>query len=116
MYLGCSDEEKFHPQMVSINIDLHFTRCLDGADTDRIEDVVCYLNLVKALTAYCESKRFNLIENLAKSICVKIANLISQNSHLVKSIVIELHKISPPVPGVHGGVKWTHHLNYGGSL
>ena len=116
VHLGCSDEEKFHAQMVSFNINVNFTNSPLGADTDLLQDTVCYFNLVETVTLHCQEKKFNLIEYLAKSVHQKISDYLESYSHHLQSITVTLHKISPPVQGVHGGVKWTHHVNYGGSL
>ena len=115
VHLGCSDEEKFHPQMVSFNIDINFTHAPPGVNTDLLQDAVCYLNLVETVTQHCHKNRFNLIEYLAQSVHEKISDLLALHINQLQSITVTLHKVSPPVPGVHGGVKWTHHVNYGGS-
>jgi dihydroneopterin aldolase len=114
--LGCSDEEKFHPQMVSLNINVNFTNPPLAANTDSLQGTVCYLDIVRTVTLYCQNNRFNLIEYLAQSVYQKISESIASCIDQIQSITVTLHKISPPVPGVHGGVKWTHHVNYGGSL
>jgi dihydroneopterin aldolase len=116
VHLGCSDEEKFHPQMVSFSIDINFKTLPAGAQTDSLQDTVCYLDLVTIITRQCQEKKFNLVEHLAKSVHEKIAASLSAHIHQLQSITVTLHKISPPVPGVHGGVKWRHHINYSGSL
>lgn len=102
--------------MVSFNINVNFTNSPLGADTDLLQDTVCYFNLVETVTLYCQKNRFNLIEYLAKSVHQKISHSLASYIHQLQSITVTLHKISPPVSGVHGGVKWTHHVNYGGSL
>ena len=114
--MGCSDEEKFHPQMISLTININFTNPPLGANTDLLQDTVCYLDIVRTVTLYCQNNRFNLIEYLAKSVHQKISDSLESYIHQLQSITVTLHKISPPIPGVHGGVKWIHHVNYGGSL
>jgi dihydroneopterin aldolase len=97
--------------MISLNIDLRFNACPKGADTDLLKDTVCYLELVQLISEYCQNKRFNLIENVTKSLHKEITYFISPHKHLIKSVTVELHKISPPITNVHGGVKWTYHIN-----
>ncbi len=102
--------------MISLTINVSFINPPLGADTDLLQDTVCYLDLVETVTLYCQGKRFNLIEYLAKCVHEKVSDSLTSCIHQLQSITVTLHKISPPVPGVHGGVKWTHHVNYGGSL
>lgn len=102
--------------MVSFDLDIAFIEAPMGADTDLLQDTVCYRQLVELIHLHCQGKKFNLIEHLAKSVHQKIAESLSFYSHQLESITVTLHKISPPVPGIHGGVKWTHHINYVGSL
>jgi dihydroneopterin aldolase len=115
-HLGCTDEERFHPQTISFNISIDFTKPPMGADTGLLEDTVSYRDLVETVTLHCQGGRFNLIEALAKSVHQKISDSLAPYIHQLQSIEVTLHKISPPVPHVHGGVKWTHLVNYGGSL
>ncbi len=98
--------------MVAFNIDLFFRASPKGAETDDLKDTVCYLAVVDLVTKHCQSKRFNLIESLAKSVHDKIIDFLSPYKHQLKSVTVELHKVSPPVPNIHGGVKWTHHVNH----
>lgn len=116
VHLGCRDEEKFHPQMISFDICINFATPPVGADTDLLHDTVCYVDIVDRVTQYCQEKKFNLIECLASSVHKKISDSLVSHKHLPHSITVTLHKVSPPVPGVHGGVKWTHHVSYRGSL
>lgn len=102
--------------MISLDVDIHFKTCPAGADTDLLDDTVCYLTLVQLITDYCGSKSFNLIEHLAKSVYQVITSFLIPRKHILASITVELHKISPPVPNVHGGVKWKHHVSCEGTL
>lgn len=101
--------------MVSIDLILHFKTCPTGATTDSLEDTVCYVGIVQTLIAYCESREFKLIEHLAQCMHQKITDSLAARQDLLQSITINLRKISPPVSHVHGGVQWTHHVNYGGA-
>ena len=102
--------------MVSFSIDINFKTLPPGAQTDLLEDTVCYLDLVHIITLHCQEKKFNLIEHLTATVHEKISDTLAPVIHQLQSIAVTLHKISPPVPGVHGGVKWTHHINNPGHL
>ncbi len=111
IHLGCSNEEKFHPQLISFNINLDFNSSPKGASTDSLEDTICYLRLVEAIKAYCKNKRFNLIECLTESIYKLIEQLLLPHYNLIASIKIITHKVSPPVEYVYGGVVFTYCVN-----
>ncbi|WP_395463073.1 dihydroneopterin aldolase [Wolbachia endosymbiont of Cantharis cryptica] len=108
VHLGCSSEEKFHPQLVSINVDFTFKSPPLGLMTDRIEDTVCYLEVVQNIQSLVQSKQFNLIEYLTHDIYITINNLLMQKKHIISSIRVTTHKVAPPIPGVHGGVFFTY--------
>ena len=111
IHLGCSDEEKFHPQLISFNISLDFNSSPKGSSTDNLEDTICYLRLVEAIKAHCKNKRFNLIECLTESIHKLIKQLLLPHHNLIASIKIITHKVSPPIQDVHGGVVFTYCVN-----
>jgi dihydroneopterin aldolase len=108
VHLGCSAEEKFHSQLVSVNIDFTFKSSPLGLTTDRLEDTICYLEVVQSIQSLVQSKQFNLIEHLTHDIYRAINNLLVQKKHIISSIRVTTHKVAPPVPGVHGGVLFTH--------
>ncbi|MDR2831623.1 MAG: dihydroneopterin aldolase [Rickettsiales bacterium] len=108
VHLGCSAEERFHPQLVSINIDFTFKNPPLGLITDRLEDTVCYLEIVQSTQSLVQSKQFNLIEHLTHDIYITINNLLIQKKHIISSIRVTTHKVAPPVPDVHGGVCFTY--------
>ncbi|WP_353273106.1 dihydroneopterin aldolase [Wolbachia endosymbiont (group A) of Portevinia maculata] len=108
VHLGCSAEEKFHSQLVSVNIDFTFKSPPLGLTTDRLEDTICYLEVVQSIQSLVQSKQFNLIEHLTHDIYRVINNLLVQKKHIISSIRVTTHKVAPPVPGVHGGVLFTY--------
>ncbi len=109
VHLGCSDEEKFHPQMISLDININFKSCLKGAETDNLSDAICYAQLVKEVELATKGKKFNLVEKLAKSVHDAVTIFASNHQEYIEFIEVIVHKISPPVPSIHGGVKWLHH-------
>ncbi|NSM56646.1 dihydroneopterin aldolase [Wolbachia endosymbiont of Atemnus politus] len=108
IHLGCSAEEKFHPQLVSINVDFTFKFPPVGLVTDRLEDTICYLEVVQNIKSLAQSKQFNLIEHFTHDVYVAINNLLMQKKHIISSIRVTTHKVAPPVPDVHGGVLFTY--------
>ncbi|MFU7502667.1 MAG: dihydroneopterin aldolase [Candidatus Tisiphia sp.] len=112
VHLVCTEEEKVHPQMVSFNIDLCFKVCPQGAYTDNLKDVVCYLKIVELITVFCQGKCFNVVEHLTESIYKAIFDYLNSFQHLIQLIKIEIRKVSPPVPNIHGGISWTYYINF----
>ncbi len=98
--------------MISLNIDLCFEVCPQGAYTDKLKDVVCYSKIVELITVFCQDKHFNLVEYLTESIYKAIFDYLNSFQHLTQSIKIETRKVSPPVPNIHGGISWTHYINF----
>lgn len=108
VHLGCSDQEKFNSQLVSLNIELYFKSLPEGAANDRLEDTVCYSDLVLNVKSFCQNRKFNLVENLTREIYKVVEESLKQHRSLVSFICVTGHKISPPVPDIHGGVTFTY--------
>lgn len=110
--LGCSESERMHPQMVSIDIDFVFKANLKAMQSDRLDDTICYGNLSEAILKALGSRSFQLIEHLAYYITSIIDNTINAQIPLIESITTTVNKTAPPVPGIHGGVKFTYQKDY----
>jgi dihydroneopterin aldolase len=110
LHLGCSDAEKQNPQLVSFNIKISFKTPPNGITTDQLDDTVCYLEITKKIQSLCQGRRFNLIEHLAYEAKNTITKHL-ENNHNINELQIAVHKIAPPVPGVHGGVTFTYTEN-----
>ncbi len=106
-HLGCSEEEKLHPQLISITLEFHFNSPPLGMRTDRLEDTLCYLKTVENVQILIQNKRFNLIEHLANSIYEVISDLVKTENQDLLALKVIVHKVAPPVPGVHGGVSFS---------
>ncbi|WP_264375097.1 dihydroneopterin aldolase [Wolbachia endosymbiont (group B) of Carcina quercana] len=102
--MGCSAEEKFSPQLVSIDVDFTFKSPPSGLTTDQLKDTICYLEVVQNIQSLVQGKQFNLIEHLTHEIYRAINNLLLRKKHIISSVRVTTHKIAPPVSGVHGGV------------
>ncbi|WP_264719786.1 MULTISPECIES: dihydroneopterin aldolase [unclassified Wolbachia] len=108
VHLGCSAEEKFSPQLVSIDVDVTFKSPPLGLTTDQLKDTICYLEVVQNIQSLVQGKQFNLIEHLTHEIYRAINNLLLRKKHIISSVKVTTHKTAPPVPGVHGGVFFTY--------
>ncbi|WP_225537088.1 dihydroneopterin aldolase [Wolbachia endosymbiont of Mansonella ozzardi] len=63
VHLGCSAEDKFHSQLVNINVDFTFKFPSVGFINDRLKDTIYLLSGSSAeYTTACSKQQFNLIE------------------------------------------------------
>ena len=108
IHLGCGEAEKQNAQLVSFNIELSFKTPPEGIRTDDLNDTVCYLEITKKIQDLCQSKRFNLIEHLVHEVRQETISLLNDKPHNIADLKITVHKLAPPVPGVHGGVTFSY--------
>ncbi|WP_264704074.1 dihydroneopterin aldolase [Wolbachia endosymbiont (group A) of Volucella inflata] len=108
VHLGYSAEEKYHSQLVSIDVDFIFKFPPLGLTTDQLKDTVCYLEIVQNIQSLVQNKQFNLIEHLTHDIYRIINDLLLQKKHIISSVRVTTYKVAPPVPNVHGGVFFTY--------
>ncbi len=65
--VGVLEHEKLAPQKLIISVDLTVREGVEGLE-DRLENVVCYGNVVENIKAIIDSGHVNLIETLAELI------------------------------------------------
>jgi dihydroneopterin aldolase len=104
VHLGCGEEEKIHPQMVSIDVDIIFSKIPSAVVTDNIEDAACYLIISRSIQELLTSRRFNLIEHMSVEVHKVVSQSLLDKADIISMIKVSLRKVSPPVPGLHGGV------------
>jgi dihydroneopterin aldolase len=79
-----------------------------GIQTDRLSDTVCYLKIVKLIQALVKKKSFNLIEHLTSQIYETTYQYSMDLRSEGTTLKVSLNKVSPPVPGIHGGVTFSY--------
>ncbi len=97
VHLGCSAEEKTHVQPVSIDIQLSFLTPPKGAQTDNLEETICYKHMTE-LAEIAVQQPFDLIEHLAATIYQKIQQHLSKTEYSNTQLAITVHKLSPRFP------------------
>lgn len=108
MHLGCSTQEKHHPQPVKINIKLIFSTPPLATITDYINDTICYAEITRLVQKLSEENCFNLIEHLAAKIYdITYQNFIESKSEKI-FLNVTITKLKSPVSGVHGGVSFSY--------
>lgn len=107
VHLGCSEQEKHHPQCVSFDISINFTTPPKAIISDNIEDAFCYANATELIKKTIKNKRYNLIEHLAAE-THKILNDSLKKQNFDAQLLVTITKLSPPVADIHGGVSFTY--------
>ncbi len=90
--VGCTDSEGKVPQDIELKVELRYLRSPEGALSDSIKDVDCYVELSEMLRSHCESKHFQLIEKLATD-CYQ---LLFHHLCGKAQIKISVYKVKPP--------------------
>lgn len=104
MRLGVPKAERAAPQKVAIHVDLIFYAAPQGCDSDAVADTLCYDELTQILKDCCLNDEFCLIERAAKVLYTEIKAHIGDAARVILQIV----KLAPPVPEIHGGAAFTY--------
>lgn len=102
VHLGCSPKEKTTLQEVQLSIEIEFPKTPPGETTDCLKDTLCYDEICKTIKDYIKDRQFNLIEKMARE-CLTVLH----KKYPSVSIRMTLHKKTPPVEGLKGGVKYS---------
>lgn len=108
VHLGCSEQEKYHPQAVSIDVQVNFLETPKAVASDNLSQTFCYLKASELIQTSLKNKPFNLIEYLAAYVYDLLAQHMLKESGLKATLVVVVKKLAPPVPGVYGGVTFTY--------
>ena len=111
VYLGCREHEKRKKQLVSVAIEINLQNIPKGADTDRLEDTICYSMLTKHIQNFVKDRKFHLIEKLSKDICDCIYMFLMAKQYSALVIKVTVHKNMSSVSAIKGGVFFTYSRN-----
>ena len=102
VHLGRSLAERRTLQEIRFSIEMEFPEAPKAEATDSLKDTLCYKEVCETLRIFVKDRQFHLIEKLAgKSLSVLHKTYPSILFRLT------LHKTSPPVKGLKGGVSYT---------
>ena len=101
IHLGLLENERVEAQAILFDIDLSFATPPKGCQSDSIEDVVCYAELLEHLRTHIPQKEYHLIEHLAHDIYL----LVKQKVPPETRVAIQLYK-HPKLEGLSGGVSF----------
>lgn len=99
VHLGCLADERKDAQEVRWSVELRFPSEPKGCRSDEIADTISYADIADVLRAHCESGEFKLIERLAVEGYEKLRAIVKPPIQML----VELHKVRPPVEDLHGG-------------
>jgi dihydroneopterin aldolase len=101
--LGCSAEERARPQPVDLDLAVRFRELPVACESDKLEDTLCYAELIDAARAVCAGREFHLVERLAHELFGRLRALVPKDAELW----LRATKLAPPVEGLHGGVAFS---------
>jgi dihydroneopterin aldolase len=101
--LGCSAEERAKPQAVDLDLAVRFRELPAACASDRLEDTLCYAELIEAARAACVGREFQLVERLAHELFMCLRALVPADAELW----LRATKLHPPVDGLRGGVAFS---------
>lgn len=108
VHLGCSEQEKHHPQCVSFNISITSSSNIKATYSDNLDDAFCYSKATKLIKKSISKKRYNLIERLACDVYDILWQILKDLEFTDSALSITVTKLSPPVRDIHGGVSFTY--------
>lgn len=101
--LGCTAFEREAPQAVDLDVEVRFSELPSACTSDKLEDTVCYADLIDAAREACAGREFQLIERLAHDLFGRLRKLVPPGAELW----LRVTKLHPPVEGLSGGVSFS---------
>jgi dihydroneopterin aldolase len=102
--LGCHAEERTQARDVELDLRIWFRDRPPGCSTDRLEDVVCYVDLVEAVEQAIAGKEFHLIERLTVVVYEALRPLIGEDARLW----VRVRKVHTPIDALKHGVSFCY--------
>jgi dihydroneopterin aldolase len=98
--IGVTDQERARSQEVSLAVALRFSEVSEACTSDRLEDTVCYAELIAAAERQCTQQPYRLLEAMCHDVFVSLRRELRPSVELW----VRLTKVSPPVPSLRAGV------------
>ncbi len=103
IHLGCTAEERHLAQEVSFSVFFRFREEPPACQTDQLIETICYAKVSDLINHETNGREFQLIEFLGKEIFKRLKVAFGDQA----LIRLQVHKLKPPVPNVHGGSIFT---------
>ena len=100
--LGCGADERAQPQAVDLDLAVRFAEAPVACESDKLEDTVCYAELIAAARARVAGCEFKLVERLAHELFAALRPLVPPGAELW----LRVTKLRPPVADLSGGVSF----------
>ena len=100
--LGCGADERAHPQPADLDLSVRFAEPPAACESDKLEDTICYADLIAAARACVAGREFKLVEHLARELFLTLRPLVPPSAELW----LRVTKLHPPVDGLSGGVSF----------
>ena len=101
--LGCSAAERETPQAVDLDLAVRFAELPAACESDKLEDTICYAELIDAAREACAGTEFLLVERLAHELFGRLRARVPPGADLW----LRATKLRPPVEGLAGGVAFS---------
>jgi dihydroneopterin aldolase len=101
--LGCAAEERAAPQPVDLDLAIRFAEPPPACTSDRLDDTVCYADLIELARQCVAGREFHLVEHLAHELFARLRPLVPADARLW----LRATKLEPPVEGLAGGVAFS---------
>lgn len=100
--LGCGGDERAQPQAVDLDLAVRFAEPPAACESDKLEDTVCYGELVELARAFVRGREFRLLERLARDLFAELRPLVPPGAELW----LRVTKLRPPIAELSGGVSF----------
>ena len=102
VHLGCGADERARPQPVDLDVSVRFAEPPAACESDKLEDTICYADLIEAARARVARREFKLVERLAHELFLALRPLVPADAELA----LRVTKLQPPVDALAGGVSF----------
>lgn len=82
LFLGWPNEERMRRQVVSLDIELHFSALPKACTSDDLQDTVCYRELIEKLREKICVQKFHLIEHVTQEVYVVLKSLLPAHCNI----------------------------------
>lgn len=103
VHLGWPEEERLQKQTVLLDVDIWFPEPPKACVSDRLDDTVCYANLINEIHKKTKARKFRLIEHLASEVYKTIKSLLPEKTR----VIVRVNK-TPDVQGLKGSVRFSY--------
>ena len=100
--LGCGADERARPQAVDLDLAVRFAELPAACESDKLEDTVCYAELVERARERVRGRKFQLLERLAHELFAQLRPLVPPGAELC----LRVTKLRPPIEELSGGVSF----------